>query len=92
MQFGDYTTPRARAGGVILMHGTGPHAFEALTGICKALTYWGLALPYSRKSSGAKQRTMSRLLLPTAAASPMDPSQSPRVFRLMSVGAARLRP
>lgn len=45
MQFGDYTTPRARAGGVILMHGTGPHTLEALTGIRKALTYWGLA-PY----------------------------------------------
>jgi len=43
VQFGDYTTPRVRAGGVILMHGTGPHTLEALTGIRKALTYWGLA-------------------------------------------------
>lgn len=43
VQFGDRFTPRARAGGVILMHGTGPHTLEALPGVRRALMYWGLA-------------------------------------------------
>lgn len=43
VQFGDRFTPRARAGGVILMHGTGPHTLEALPGVRNALIYWGLA-------------------------------------------------
>lgn len=43
VQFGDRTTPRVRAGGVILMHGTGPHTLQALTGVRNALIYWRLA-------------------------------------------------
>ncbi|WP_427006861.1 polysaccharide deacetylase family protein [Pseudarthrobacter sp. H2] len=35
--YGDATTPRAYPGGVILMHGTGPHTLEALPGIRQAL-------------------------------------------------------
>jgi peptidoglycan/xylan/chitin deacetylase (PgdA/CDA1 family) len=37
VKFGDATTPSVRAGGVILMHGTGRHTLEALPGISQAL-------------------------------------------------------
>jgi peptidoglycan/xylan/chitin deacetylase (PgdA/CDA1 family) len=41
--YGGATTPRAYPGGVILMHGTGPHTLEALPGIRQALINRGYA-------------------------------------------------
>ncbi|WP_427132060.1 polysaccharide deacetylase family protein [Pseudarthrobacter sp. S9] len=43
VKYGDATTPRVYAGGVILMHGTGLHTLEALPGVRSALIYRGYA-------------------------------------------------
>lgn len=43
VRYGDATTPRVYPGGVILMHGTGPHTLEALPGIRQALIDRGYA-------------------------------------------------
>jgi peptidoglycan/xylan/chitin deacetylase (PgdA/CDA1 family) len=41
--YGDATTPRVYPGGVILLHGTGPHTLQALPGIRQALINRGYA-------------------------------------------------
>ncbi|MET3811776.1 polysaccharide deacetylase family protein [Arthrobacter sp. UYEF3] len=43
VKYGDATTPRVYPGGVILLHGTGPHTLEALPGIRQALIDRGYA-------------------------------------------------